>query len=114
MAVFDIIRKVRGFEGRAHKPAPSKEYTSIDPGGRPITAPEERIRGHREKYVEPWAEPLGNAFSRAGRRVADVFSPGQPFMNSYRQKQIIKEKQDSSFERKMILRKQNPKEIVVW
>ena len=112
MAVFDIIPKVRGFEDRAPKPAPSKEYTSIDPGGRPITAPEERIRGHREKYVEPWAEPLGNAFSRAGRRVADVFSPGQPFMNSYRQKQIIKEKQDSSFERKMILRKQNPKEIV--
>ena len=75
MAVFDLIPKVRGFEDRSPKPAPSKEYTSIDPGGRPITAPEERIRGHREKYVAPWAEPLGNAFSRAGRRsdTADTF-----------------------------------------
>ena len=112
MAVFDFIPKVNNFEDRKPKPAPDQEYRSIDPGGRPITGMEEQIRETRETFVEPWAEPIGNAFSRATRRIGDKFVPGTPFMNTYRARQETKTRQDRSFEQKMILRKQNPKGVV--
>ena len=112
MAVFDFIPKVNNFEDRKPKPAPDQEYKSIDPGGRPITGMEEQIRETRKTFVEPWAEPIGNAFSRATRRIGDKFVPGTPFMNTYRARQDQKAQQDRSFEQKMILRKQNPKGIV--
>ena len=112
MAVFDLIPKVNNFEDRKPKPAPDQEYKSIDPGGRPITGMEAQIREDRKTFVEPWAQPIGNAFSRATRRIGDKFVPGTPFMNTYRARQDQKAQQDRSFEQKMILRKQNPKEIV--
>ena len=112
MAVFDLIPKVNKFEDRKPKPAPDQTYASIDPGGRPITAMEEQIREDRKTFVEPWAQPIGNAFQRVIRRVGDKFVPGQPFMQGYRNNQQRKEQQDKSFEQKMILRKENPKEMV--
>lgn len=112
MAVFDLIPKVNKFEDRKPKPAPDQTYASIDPGGRPITAMEEQIREDRKTFVEPWAQPIGNAFQRGIRRIGDKFVPGQPFMQGYRNNQAIKEQQDKSFEQKMILRKENPKEMV--
>ena len=67
MAVFDLIPKVNKFEDRKPKPAPDQTYASIDPGGRPITAMEEQIREDRKTFVEPWAQPIGNAFQRGIR-----------------------------------------------
>merc|ERR1712167_269225 len=80
--------------------------------GRPITAAEEIIRQDREKFIDPVFDPIKGAASRATRRIGDFFVPGTPFMEEYRKKERQKEAQEISFEKKMQLRRQNPKEVV--
>ena len=113
MAILDVVPVARKFEDRTPANQPISEYAGIDPGGRPITAAEQKIREDREKYVEPWAEPIGGALQRAWRRVGDKFIPGgAPLMNAYRKKEKQKAAQEISFEKKMALRRQNPKDVV--
>ena len=112
MAILDLVPVARRFEDRKPKERLNTEYVGIAPGGRPITSEEKNIQDIRQKYIEPVFEPIGDAFSRAGRRIADKFVPGQPFMDGYRQKKAVKQAQDMQFEKKLILRKENPKDVV--
>ena len=114
MAILDVVPVARKFEDRTPANQPISEYAGIDPGGRPITAAEQKIRKDREKYVEPWAEPIGGALQRAWRRVGDKFIPGgAPLMNAYRKKEKQKAAQEISFEKKMALRRQILKMLFV-
>ena len=113
MAILDVVPVARKFEDRTPANQPISEYAGIDPGGRPITAAEQKIRKDREKYVEPWAEPIGGALQRAWRRVGDKFIPGgAPLMDAYSKKEKQKAAQEISFEKKMQLRRENPKDVV--
>ena len=112
MAILDLVPVARKFQDRKPKERLNKEYVGIAPGGRPITSEEQNIQNIRQKYIEPVFEPIGDVASRAARRVGDFFVPGQPFMQGYRQNKAVKQAQDLQFEKKMILRKQNPKEVV--
>ena len=112
MAILDLVPVARKFQDRKPKERLNKEYVGIAPGGRPITSEEQNIQNIRQKYIEPVFEPIGDVASRAARRVGDFFVPGQPFMQGYRQNKAVKQAQDLQFEKKIILRKQNPKEVV--
>jgi len=112
MAILDVVPVARKFQDRKPAKQPVSEYTSIDKGGRPITAAEEIIRQDREKFINPIFDPIKGAASRATRRVGDFFVPGTPFMEEYRKKERQKEAQEISFEKKMQLRRENPKEVV--
>ena len=91
MAILDVVPVARKFEDRKPAKQPVSEYTSIDKGGRPITAAEEIIRQDREKFINPIFDPIKGAASRATRRVGDFFVPGTPFMEEYRKKERQKE-----------------------
>ena len=109
MAILDLVPIANRFEDRKPKERLNKEYVGIAPGGRPITSEEKNIQDIRQKYIEPVFEPIGDAFSRAGRRIADKFVPGQPFMEGYRQNKAVKQAQDMQFEKKTYIKKRKSK-----
>jgi hypothetical protein len=113
MAILDVVPVAKKFQDRKPASQPISEYTSIDKGGRPITAAEQNIRDDRERFIDPVFDPIKGAASRAVRRIGDVFTPGgTPFMDQYRQQERQKAAQEISFEKKMQLRRENPKDVV--